>query len=221
LYSPIQQTYTPPGSLGSLACRKDTCCVWDYIGKELQTYFLHKNGRCNQHARAAIRLGFHDAGAWSKKSGYGGADGSMLLSPTEINRAENNGLQAIRIKALELYLKYFVFGIGAADLVQFMAKTAIVTCPLGPRVKVFVGRNDSPLSPTGLLPDVHSDATTLLNLFADKTIDPEGLVALLGAHTSSNQFFAQPKQKGAPQDSTPGVWDVSFYNETFASTTSP
>ena len=190
--------------------------MWEHLGRELNKFFLHKNGRCNQHARAAIRLGFHDAGAWSKTTAYGGADGSMLLSWDEINRPENKGLQPIRLKALELLLRWGPYGVGAADLIQFMANVATVTCPLGPRVRVFVGRENSSKSPTGLLPNVHSNAHTLLELFANKTITPEGLVALVGAHTSSNQFFVEPKKFGAPQDSTPGVWDVSFYNETLS-----
>jgi hypothetical protein len=53
-------------------------------------------------------------------------------------------------------------------------------------------------------------------LFGDKTITPHDLAALLGAHTTSKQFFVDPSTSGAPQDSTPGVWDVSFYNETLA-----
>jgi hypothetical protein len=143
----------------------------------------------------------------------------MLLSPDEINRPENKGLQLIRLKAIELLLLWGPYGVGAADLIQFMANVATVTCPLGPRIRVFVGRESSSKSPTGLLPDVHSDAQALLKLFADKTITPEGLVALVGAHTSSNQFFVEPKKFGAPQDSTPGVWDVSFYNETLSNST--
>lgn len=61
---------------------------------------------------------------------------------------------------------------------------------------------------------MHSDASTLIKLFEEKTITPHDLAALLGAHTSSKQFFVDPATSGAPQDTTPGVWDVSFYNET-------
>ena len=39
---------------------------------------------------------------------------------------------------------------------------------------------------------------------------------MLGAHSTSNQFnFDTSAGKvGAPQDSTPGFWDVRYYNET-------
>ena len=34
-------------------------------------------GGCNDNARAAIRLGFHDAGTWDRTQTHGGADGSF------------------------------------------------------------------------------------------------------------------------------------------------
>ena len=132
--------------------------------------FSNSDGTCNDLARAAVRLGFHDAGAWSTSSGPGGADGSLVLSPDEITRSENNGLQDIRSQALSIMSKYSSFKIGAADLVQFMHNVATITCPLGPRVLTFVGRPDSSTAnPTGLLPDVNSPADVLIQLFEDKT----------------------------------------------------
>lgn len=67
-----------------------------------------------------------------------------------------------------------------------------------------------------LLPSVHADADSLIELFEDKTIKSNGLAALVGAHTSSQQQFVDASQAYAPQDSTPGVWDVLFYNQTIA-----
>jgi hypothetical protein len=188
--------------------------VWDFVASDLVAIFLGSDGQCTEDARTAIRLGFHDAGAWSKTSGFGGADGSMLLNSEEPTRAENNGLQDIIATGQGLLAKYKGFGVGAADLVQFMATVATVTCPLGPRVKSFVGRKDNAASPQGLLPDVHSDATTLINLFLDKDISPADLAALVGAHTTSEQDIVDANFPGAPQDSTPGTWDVKFYTET-------
>jgi len=72
-------------------------------------------------------------------------------------------------------------------------------------------------APDGLLPSVSSDANTLFDLFHDKTISPHDLTALVGAHSTSQQFTTSPnfiKDFGKPQDTTPGIWDVSFYNET-------
>jgi manganese peroxidase len=105
--------------------------------------FTNSDGTCNDAARSAVHLGFHDAGAWSKTSGSGGADGSLVLSLDEINRSENNGMQDIRLKAIALLAKYASWGVGAADLVQYMHNVATVVCPLGPRVLTFVRRKNS------------------------------------------------------------------------------
>lgn len=72
-------------------------------------------------------------------------------------------------------------------------------------------------SPNGLLPPVTGSADQLISLFADKTVRPHDIAALLGAHSSSKQFFVDQSKSGQPQDSTPGIWDVRFYNETLQS----
>jgi catalase (peroxidase I) len=176
--------------------------------------FTSSDGTCNDAARAAVRLGFHDAGAWSKTSGSGGADGSLVLSIDEINRPENNGMQDIRLKAIALLAKYAAWSVGAGDLVQYMHNVATVVCPLGPRVLTLVGRSDSVLSnPEGLLPDTNSPADQLIDLFAAKTINAKELIALIGAHTAAKQRFVDTSKAGQSLDSTPGVWDVKFYSE--------
>jgi hypothetical protein len=203
------QTYVAP-ALGSSDCDADKCCVWDYVVKDLVTLFTDSNGQCSEPARQAIRLGFHDAGAWSINSGFGGADGSVLISD-EVTRPENKGLENIVATGQGLLAKY---NVGAADLVQLMSNVATVICPLGPRVLTFVGRTDSAQSPEDLLPGAFSDADTLLSLFSDKTISSDDLVALVGAHTTSHQDFVDQNNAGSFQDSTPGVWDTKFYSET-------
>ncbi|MBE7181448.1 MAG: hypothetical protein INR71_09615 [Terriglobus roseus] len=82
-------TYTVPGKKGSKACAADTCCIWSYIASDMQKKFSGASGRCNGMARAAVRMGFHDAGSWDKYQTHGGADGSLILAG-EISRAENN-----------------------------------------------------------------------------------------------------------------------------------
>lgn len=209
--------YIPPAFLGKPACKKDTCCNWYWASQTISAAFTGRTGRCNSLARAAIRLGFHDAGTWSQNlasqgSDFGGADGSIVLAPEEILRKENKGLEQI-VSQMKVWSS--TFGVGVADLIQFSAAVAVVTCPLGPRLRVFVGRKDSSTpAPNGLLPGVTDSADSLINLFQDKTITPHMLTALLGAHTTSKQFFVDPSKAGAPQDGTPGVWDTLFYNQT-------
>lgn len=84
--------YKPPGIVGSKACKADTCCVWYWIAQAMTVAFTGPTGRCNAAARAAIRLGFHDAGSWSSSlaaagQDFGGADGSIILSGSEISRS--------------------------------------------------------------------------------------------------------------------------------------
>jgi hypothetical protein len=211
--------YFPP-LLGTAACKKDTCCPWFYISLLLTGAFTGPTGRCNSLARAAIRLGFHDAGTWSKSlaaagQDYGGADGSIALAG-ESTRPENHGLESIIAKTIALQK---LFGVGMGDLIQFQAQHATVTCPLGPRIRFFAGRKDSSIpAPDGLLPGVNQSADDLIALFNDKTIPPHQLAALLGAHSTSEQFFVNTAAAGQPQDSTPGVWDTAFYNQTLQPT---
>jgi len=160
------------------------------------------------------------AGTWSSAlaaagQDFGGADGSIALAG-EVTRAENHGLEGIVSKAIAVQK---TFGVGMADLIQFAAVHAVVTCPLGPRVRFFAGRKDSSTpAPDGLLPGVNDSADKLVALFQDKTISPHQLAALLGAHTTSEQFFVNTTVAGQAQDSTPGVWDTKFYNETLQAT---
>ncbi|KAF2396891.1 heme peroxidase [Trichodelitschia bisporula] len=209
---PLGGLMLPP--LGSAPCKADTCCVWHYIANDMAVRFRGISGRCNKYARGAVRLGFHDAGAWKKGLDFGGADGSILLSD-ELSRSDNNGLQEIAQVTQQWYAKYKQYGVSMADIIQMGSTVATVVCPLGPRVRSFVGRKDSSKpAQTGLLPDVNAPADSLIALFEDKTIKPHGLAALVGAHTTSQQRFVDPKRALDPQDSTPGVWDVLFYGQT-------
>ncbi|KAF2675776.1 class II peroxidase [Lentithecium fluviatile CBS 122367] len=208
-------------NIGSAKCKADTCCVWRHAALAMEKRFRGQSGRCNAAARAAVRLGFHDAGTWSKfTEDYGGADGSIILSglagnEDELKRGENNGLQDISRIVTDWYNKYKPYGVGMADLIQMAANVATVVCPLGPRVRTFVGRIDSDRpAVNSLLPDVHAEAPVLIDLFENKTIRVHGLVALVGAHTTSQQHFVDVNRAGDPQDSTPGIWDVEFYSET-------
>lgn len=208
-------TYTPPGAKDSEACGKDKCCIWSYIAADMAAAFTDGN-QCSNLARGAIRLGFHDAGAWNSSLPSGGADGSILLSG-ELSRPENRGLEPIAARTTAWFETYKPYGISMADLIQFGANVATVVCPQGPRIKTFVGRADSTAQPPqGLLPSPQDNARALLELFGAKTFSPAELVALMGAHSVSRQRFANPRQAGAPQDSTPGVMDTTYYAETSA-----
>jgi len=61
-------------------------------------------GRCNLYARGAIRLWFHDAAAWKKGMGFGGADGSIVLNRNEILSSSNFGLEEILDQMRQWYV---------------------------------------------------------------------------------------------------------------------
>ena len=207
--------YKPPGPKDSDACSKDKCCIWSYIVADMTAAFTD-GAKCSALARGAIRLGFHDASTWNSSLPTGGADGSILFSG-ELSRSENNGLQPIAGQTQAWFDAYKKYGISAADVIQVGAKVAAVVCPGGPRITTLIGRKDSSeLPPTGLLPLPEQDAPALLDLFGAKTISPAELVALMGAHSVSRQQFVNPRQAGAPQDSTPGDFDNRYFRETAA-----
>ncbi|KAL1902398.1 hypothetical protein Sste5346_001378 [Sporothrix stenoceras] len=214
--------YDAPGPLGSEACNADACCVHKYAMLDMYSMFGDPaTGGCSKLARSAIRLGFHDAAAWDTGAGYGGggADGSIVLSPIELARPVNIGLQAIANQTMVWYERYHQYGASMADLIQLAAMTAVVACPGGPRMRFYVGRVDNTnAAPDNMLPDPASGADTIAALFAAKTFSAGGLAALIGAHTVSQQFTTAPAQAGEGQDPTPGVWDNAYYNTTLAAT---
>ncbi|KAK6077933.1 ligninase h2 precursor [Seiridium cupressi] len=222
------EAYTGVPALKSAACGQDTCCVWQYIANDMAHLFRGSSGRCTKWARKAIRLGFHDAGGWSKQTAAqglpGGADGSICLND-ELSLPENNGLQDMGQKMKDWYAKYNTQqgfkSVTMSDLIQMGATVATVVCPLGPRVRSFVGRKDSSVQNPRLLPSPFQSADDIIQLFDDKTIRPHGLVALLGSHTTSQQFFVNTSRAGDPQDSTPGVWDVLYYGQTQGTAATP
>ncbi|ETS73249.1 hypothetical protein PFICI_14854 [Pestalotiopsis fici W106-1] len=211
-----RSTYTAPGPIDSDECKKDTCCIWSYIASDMQNAF-QDGSSCSDLARGAIRQGFHDAATWDKGSSYGGADGSLLLSD-ELSRSENAGLESIGDQTKSWFQKYRDHNITMADLIQAAAIVGVVSCPGGPRIRLFVGRQDnSQAGPTGMLPSAFADAQSLIDLFAAKTFSADDLVALVGAHTVAKQSTVDASRSGASEDSTPGTWDNKIYSETLDS----
>jgi hypothetical protein len=103
----------------SLAKKSSKNClpVWNTVSTELAQLFTAGSApQCNDLARAAIRLVFHDCGTWDTTQGLrGGCDGSLVLTD-ELGRAENRGLQTVAAKVVELAGKY---GVSAADMTVF------------------------------------------------------------------------------------------------------
>lgn len=186
--------------------RQSSSCpsVWTDVAKELQTDFAG----CNADAHGAIRAPFHDCI-------NNGCDGSLILTD-ECSRSENAGLSGICNKLKDWATKY---NVGAADMIQFAAATAISACPLGPKVQALVGRKDSSdAAPVGSVPSSKDPVDTILAAFSAKGFSAGDLVALLGTHSVALQFFDDPSQAGKSLDTTPDVYDMTFYKETKAGT---
>ncbi|KAJ6548562.1 heme peroxidase [Mycena capillaripes] len=187
-------------------------------------------GRCNDLARAAIRLAFHDAGTFSLQLqanhlDNGAADGSMLVFDSEVQRPDNNGLQSI-VGALKPLPAQFNVTPGdvlhASDLPHLAGNLAVVACPGGPVVNTYVGRtppkNEAPMD---LLPSPFDPVPKLVARFADMGFSVRELMALIGAHTAGKQRFVDTNQAGKSFDSTADIWDVRFYSETQSASAAP
>lgn len=105
-------------------------------------------------------------------------------------------MQGFREYMINKWNTYKDEGVGAADFVQAAGNIGIHSCPGGPVVKTLVGRDDSSdASPEGTLPPAFGAGAShdaLVQLFADKGIEPRELAALMGAHTTSRAFAQKP-----------------------------
>jgi hypothetical protein len=136
----------------------------------------------------------------------GGADGSLLIDDTEIDRPENSGLQRI-VTALKPLAGEF--GVSNADILHVAGILGVIICPGGPVIETWVGRKDAKhKNPTGLIPDVNDSVPKMVARFRDMGFDVRDLMALIGAHSTATQRFVDPSRAGQPQDSTPDIWDV-------------
>ena len=225
---PTSSTTTSSSTTSSTTPTSTVCPnFWSAVVADLASN-MRTNGQCNNISRAAIRYAFHDAAAYSSKTTFylpaaGGADGSLLLSSTEINRKDHDGLRDYHSVLKSKFNQYKAAGypIGAADLIQVAGAVGVLACPGGRTGIVMVGRQDTTqAAPDGLLPQAFgpgSDHNTILQLFVDKGFSARDLAALLGAHTTSIANFQASNgiPAGTPQDSTSGLWDVNYYNETY------
>jgi hypothetical protein len=78
-----------------------------------------------------------------------------------------------------------------------------------------IGRKDSETAdPDGQLPQANVTGDDALSHFQGRGFTAQELAALIGAHTSSRQFITDPTKVGASQDTTPTIWDITYYVQT-------
>ncbi|KAJ6483154.1 heme peroxidase [Mycena sanguinolenta] len=200
--------------------KNSVCIPWYGIRDTIMSEIFQ--GRCGDNARAAVRLSFHDAGTFSQELQdnalpNGGADGSILVDPNEVLRAENNGLQYIVSLLQPLPAQ---FGVSPGDILQTAGILAVLACPGGPAVTAFVGRAPPlNIAPTGLLPSPEDPVATLVARFADMGLSSRDMIALIGAHTTGTQQFVDPGDANYTFDTTYNIWDTRFYTQTADNTT--
>ncbi|KAI0953184.1 hypothetical protein AcW1_010351 [Taiwanofungus camphoratus] len=194
------------------------CDRWSNVLNELQANLFHE-GQCNDQAREAIRLTFHDAvgrSAALRASGTfggGGADGSIIqFAHTELAYPANEGLEE-----MVYTLKHFADGheVSYGDMIQFAGAVALSNCPGSPRLRFYAGRPEAIApSPPNLLPLPTDPVEKILSRMADAGFNAGDTVALLAAHSIAVQKTIDPSIPDSPLDSTPRIFDTQFYLET-------
>ncbi|KAI0725629.1 heme peroxidase [Fomitopsis betulina] len=193
------------------------CYIWTLLLPVLQAN-VFSEGRCNDQAREAIRLTFHDgvgrsailqnAGAYPG----GGADGSIIrFAKTELANPANDGLEDIVLILQDIADNHHV---SYGDIIQFAGAVGLSNCPGSPRLPFYAGRPDPVApSPPSLIPFPTDDADTILARMSDAGFTVEDTVALLAAHSVARQKGVDPSVPNVPFDSTPGTFDTKFYAE--------
>lgn len=89
----------------------------------------------------------------------------------------------------------------------------MISCPGGPTTQTFIGRVDAQgPAPANQLPTANVSAAEAKSHFANAGFSSQDLAALIGAHTASRQFNTDLSKVGASEDSTPGIWVSSSFN---------
>ncbi|KAI8589850.1 heme peroxidase [Geranomyces variabilis] len=118
-----------------------------------------------------------------------------------------------------VYAQFASAGVTRADIVQLAGVLGTVRCPGGPSIPFSIGRKDSDtLDKASLLPGDTEPAPVLIARFERMGFSASELIALIGSHTSAKKFTQNPRaqlvdQTGISLDSTPEVWDVTYYGE--------
>ncbi|KAJ6589284.1 heme peroxidase [Mycena capillaripes] len=170
-------------------------------------------------------------------SANGAADGSLLVYDSEVQRADNNGLQNI-VAALKPLPAQFDVTPGdvlhASSLLyalfsQFLSPSTLdgrePSCRRLPRRscsqhirRTHAPKNEAPLD---LLPSPFDPVPKMIARFVDMGFSVRELMALIGAHTTGKQSFVDTNQANKSFDSTVDIWDVRLYSETQAATAAP
>lgn len=170
--TPIASTYDP------------TTVDWQSLIDSIEFLFASEKRLCN----FAVRLAFHDSGAFS--DGVGGADGSVILNLAESLRPENDDHNFVSIMRRALRDIQIFYQVSWSDIIA-VAGALGTECLNGPRVRdckfgLKMGKLDTAVAdPAGILPPPFVPVAGFLSFWRSLQINlsVQEMMALMGSHT--------------------------------------
>ncbi|GBG62164.1 hypothetical protein CBR_g29363 [Chara braunii] len=174
------------------------------LRKDMREFIKEKN--C---APLMLRLAWHDAASYCKKTRTGGPNGSIRLE-AELNYKPNAGLRTA-VGWCEEWRKKFPL-VSFADIVQLGGVLAVELTG-GPAIDFMPGRKDSSIStPEDRLPDPHKDAAHLRQLCDRLGLRDKEIVVLSGGHTIGRAHKERTGFEG-PWTREPFKFDNGYFKE--------
>lgn len=161
-----------------------------------------------QMAPIVLRIAFHDAATYDRKSHTGGANGSIR---NELNNPPNKGMDTA-VKFLEPVKQRHPM-VTYADLYQ-LAGIVAVRVTGGPIIEFAPGREDATNQrDSGSIPNPRGDAAHLRSIFVDQMgLTDKDIVVLSGAHALGRAHQDRSGFDG-PFTRDPLTFDNSYYIE--------
>lgn len=157
-----------------------------------------------------VRLAWHSAGTWDKKTNLGGSFGGTYRYPKETNDPSNCGLQEAAKFLSPIHEKFPWISHG--DLYTLAGVTAVQELQ-GPKIPWRSGRVDQPEEKTpdnGMLPDATQDANYVRCFYGRMNLNDREVVALLGAHALGKTHYANSGFEG-PWGAARNIFSNEFF----------
>ncbi|KAG0601273.1 hypothetical protein M758_11G098000 [Ceratodon purpureus] len=175
-----------------------TCPSVDKVVRETVYHLYEKKGNI---ATSLIRFGFHD---W-----FNGADASFLLKslPGKTSEKDSTTQEGMRNEKYVDNIKAAVDAacgpnvVSCADILAVGAAAGVQVLG-GPYIPILFGRRDSRVSlksSADKIPPPQGDVTSFLKFFAERGINTEQAVALMGAHTIGRAHCVSFKERIYPK----------------------
>ena len=195
---------------------------WSSVISGCKAACRYEKRLCNFYVRAAA----HDS--LSVSEGFGGADGSLLLTQDELRRSENNYdnfAYLLSKNALALAKKYDtsvadIIAVCGAVATEFLGGPKIITSKYNQ--PFLVGRHDKTIpNPINSLAPANMNTTGFSSFAKSKNLTIEEMTALMGSHTlldgkgcqRKDNSYCNPKESSCT-DTLMYNWSNIYYKET-------